>query len=63
LAFSPDGTRLIAGSGDGTVAVWDVGLRAWPSRACRIANRNLTQEEWAQYLGDMPYHKTCPDLP
>jgi WD40 repeat protein len=27
VAFSPDGTRLISGSGDGTVAVWDVARR------------------------------------
>jgi WD40 repeat protein len=27
IAFSPDGARLISGSGDGTVAVWDVARR------------------------------------
>jgi hypothetical protein len=26
-------------------------------------NRNLTPEEWKQYLGDEPYRKTFPDLP
>jgi hypothetical protein len=31
--------------------------------ACRIANRNLTREEWRQYLGDLPYQPICPGLP
>jgi hypothetical protein len=30
----------------------------WPS-----ANRNLSLAEWKQYIGDVPYEKTCPDLP
>jgi WD40 repeat protein len=63
LAFSPDGTTLFSGSWAGTVRVWDVDLASWPSRACRIANRNLTRQEWRQYVGDAPYHKTCPDAP
>ena len=25
VAFSPDGTKIVSGSGDGTVKVWDVG--------------------------------------
>ncbi|MBI2976920.1 MAG: WD40 repeat domain-containing protein [Chloroflexi bacterium] len=34
-------------------------IQAWLTRACRIANRNLTHAEWAQYMGDEPYRKTC----
>jgi hypothetical protein len=25
--------------------------------------RNLTPDEWSQYIGDEPYRKTFPDLP
>lgn len=42
---------------------WDTDLESWKARACRIANRNLTLEEWQTYLGDAPYRPTCPDLP
>ena len=30
----------------------------------RMANRNLTQAEWKQFIGsDIPYKRTCPPLP
>jgi WD40 repeat protein len=63
VAFSPDGTILASGSGNSTVILWNVSLESWQARACRIANRNLTLEEWKQYLGDEPYHETCPGKP
>ncbi|MEJ2092877.1 MAG: SUMF1/EgtB/PvdO family nonheme iron enzyme [Syntrophobacterales bacterium] len=63
LAFNPDGKILVSGGGDGEVRVWDMDEESWVDRACRMANRNLTQNEWEKYLGSIPYHKTCPDLP
>ena len=33
------------------------------ARACRIANRNLTAQEWETYLAGEPYARICPDLP
>src|SRR5262249_40117381 len=64
VAFSPDGKTLVSGSGDKTLIWWDVSFEPWQDRACRIANRNLTQKEWKQYFGEKPYdRKTCPSLP
>ena len=63
VVFSPDGETLASGSSDGTVVLWSMGRAAWSDAACRIANRNLSQREWQQFLGDEDYHETCPGLP
>ncbi|MBN2005062.1 MAG: CHAT domain-containing protein [Anaerolineae bacterium] len=65
VAFYPHAKDLvlISGSLDQTIIFWDVNPASWSTRACGIANRNLTHAEWAQYLGDEPYRATCPNLP
>ncbi len=63
LAFSSDGRTLKSTSRTGQVFEWDTGFESWQVRACRIAERNLSCEEWREFLGDESYRKTCPDLP
>lgn len=63
MSLSSDGASLLLGSFGSTAWRWGVDQTAWPERACRIANRNLSEAEWQQFMGDRPYHKTCPSAP
>jgi WD40 repeat protein len=59
MSFTPDGRTLAAGYGRGQIMLWDINPDSWQQRACAIAGRNLTSDEWRQYLGSRPYEKTC----
>ncbi|MGH9027947.1 MAG: TIR domain-containing protein [Acidimicrobiia bacterium] len=107
LTFIDDGARLVSGSGEGDVRLWDVASRQavgaellahegdlgafaghaassvvmsgglqdermvmWQfvvgpalTQNCELAGRNLTRDEWEQYLPDESYHVTCEEWP
>ena len=58
-----DADLVITGSqNDGHVVVWNLDPASWGPRACELAGRNLTQAEWALYIGGT-YQQTCPQWP
>ena len=68
VVFSPDGTILVSGGSSNLLRVWKAdflwssGVEAWRKRACQIANRNFSCDEWKSYMDDEPYRATCQEL-
>ena len=59
LDLSPDGRRLLMTNGNGQGAVWNLHPESWAQRACTLANRTLTREEWEEFLPGRPYEPAC----
>lgn len=62
MALSPDGRTVASGAfnSTGDIHLWLRPEGPWFVQACRIANRNFTEDEWRQYMGDAPYEQVCP---
>jgi WD40 repeat protein len=63
LAVGRRGEVIAVPGDDGAVVLWNAEPRSWQRLACAVANRNLTADEWRQYLSPEPYRPTCPSLP
>jgi WD40 repeat protein len=78
VVFSTDGKYVATASDDGTACLWDVATASSDNsersgnnsidienlinETSKRLTRNLTPEEWKEYFGDEPYHKTFPNL-
>ena len=49
-----DGHTAMLTSPDGAVYTWDIRPESWVESACKIAGRNLTEDEWRDAFGDRP---------
>ena len=63
VGFSPDSRRLATSCEDFQVRLWHWRTADLVAVACGRLPRNLTREEWREYLGEEPYRGTCPNLP
>jgi WD40 repeat protein len=60
IAYLPDSSGLVVASVDGRTWTVDTRTSTWTERACAIAGRNLTPEEWRRFFPSRPYRATCP---
>jgi hypothetical protein len=51
--------ELLALSGERPGRSWPVDPEVWVEQACALAGRDLSRQEWAQFLPDRPYRSTC----
>jgi WD40 repeat protein/DNA-binding SARP family transcriptional activator len=58
-SFTSHGRSVVVVSATGSAWRWDVDPSDWETRACQVAGRSPTQQEWQQFLPDRPYHATC----
>ena len=58
--WSPGGDRLVAGGVDGAVHLWDTDPASIRQRVCTTGGDLLSEEEWEQSVGGLPYRSPCP---
>jgi WD40 repeat protein len=58
-AFSPDGHTLVTADGAGAMLFWDLDAERTARRVCDTFGRDLTDDEWDQFVPDLPHQNTC----
>ncbi len=58
--FTPNGQSLLSVNANGQGSLWPVTLAALENHACTVAGRNLTREEWSQFVTGYKYSQVCP---
>jgi WD40 repeat protein len=61
-ALSTDG-RYLAMSGARGSVIWSLDAQLWRERACQLAGRNMTENEWANVMGEGRHRPTCDQWP
>jgi len=63
VAYTPDGSYVLALFEDGSGGIWPASVNAWMDHACAVAHRNLTHEEWSRFVPGHVYSQVCPSFP
>ena len=59
VAFSPDGTKIVSGSFDQTIKVWDFGARE-PSKRPALAKSDVCWLAWHSHNGAVEQEEERP---
>ena len=63
ITYLPDSSGLLVAGIDGKTWTVDTRPASWVDRACTIAGRNLSREEWKEYFPRRAYEVTCAQWP
>jgi WD40 repeat protein len=65
VAVSPDFTRIVSGSFDGTVRIWpNPSPKPAADALCAKLATTMSQEHWTKWVSpQIPYRELCPGLP
>ena len=61
-SWSPDERHILTANDEGTVTLYYADVDDLLAAACERALRNMTPEQWKQFMGDEPYRLTCPEV-
>jgi WD40 repeat protein len=59
VVFAPADRALIATDDLGDTFTWPMSLAAWEQRACAVAGRDLSRQEWGRLVSELPYATVC----
>ncbi|MCP3958281.1 MAG: hypothetical protein GY719_10560 [bacterium] len=63
VGFVDGGARVVSGGADDTVRIWPTSTDPLAAQVCDLAGRNLSSEEWAEYVPpEIEYETLCPGL-
>jgi WD40 repeat protein len=57
--FYLDPRTIFVMQADGSAVRWSADPSTWKQRACAVAGRTLTEEEWELFLPGRPYEPAC----
>ncbi|MGZ4299441.1 MAG: hypothetical protein ACXVVK_20590 [Solirubrobacteraceae bacterium] len=60
IAFAAHGQGLLTVEDRGRAFAWPTALSDWERRACQVAGRNLTRQEWVRLVAEPRYATVCP---
>jgi DNA-binding SARP family transcriptional activator/WD40 repeat protein len=59
VAFAAHGHGVLAVQDTGLAVAWPTSLSDWERRACQVAGRNFTREEWVRLVAQPRYAPVC----
>ncbi|KRF27438.1 BTAD domain-containing putative transcriptional regulator [Phycicoccus sp. Soil802] len=59
MAFTKDNSQILFAGASGALITWTLDPTTWLAKACQLAGRSLTEQEWRTYLPGRPFVSVC----